>query len=617
MSNTQKLRHTIGKRLDRMQKKQDPEPARIGLDDGTVFKGSNTKSCYVTYMDGTNELVLNHRLPCSWGTMVLVGYDPAIYPNRKQILSAWDIYPEVQWPGLVPHATDHGWEGRDTTWISGEQFLPALVIPVAGETKVYVYPITLLSETSWKLLTVSTLVDVSSNVPSSGFRFGLLVLDSTGTFVVRNGTIVSSRSLLTDTLIPLPEAGDNVLCALVLYSGMTELKKTSKFKDILDLRFSNTISIQKPKTSLLTVRETDSDPSVSEVKIINVPNGSLTNEGSGEVTLTWTGGGGSLASEVIDVSDQIVAGGETHFTYSPASTNIIVLVNGAAQRPADVTLDGDGLGFTFVSGMELGWNLLVVRMQEITTVTPGHTIQDNGTSKTQRTKLNFIGATVTDDSVNNATKIEISGGGHTIQNNGTPMTARANLNFVGATLTDNSGADSTVVTIASSGGDVVGPSSAVDSNFTSFDTTTGKLVKDSGSKASDFATSGHTHTYVQHVQVVFTIESNVNVTGTKPIRIHVPYVGAGATIEEVYIAVGTAPTTSALRIDVNKNATSIFNSTQYVEIAIGAYSASKTSDFASTSLAKDDYFTIEVVQGDTVASDLSVHIRYKWTLTGV
>lgn len=38
----------------------------------------------------------------------------------------------------------------------------------------------------------------------------------------------------------------------------------------------------------------------------------------------------------------------------------------------------------------------------------------------------------------------------------------------------------------SGSGDVVGPASAVDSNFAAFNTTTGKLIKDSGSKASDF-----------------------------------------------------------------------------------------------------------------------------------
>lgn len=38
-------------------------------------------------------------------------------------------------------------------------------------------------------------------------------------------------------------------------------------------------------------------------------------------------------------------------------------------------------------------------------------------------------------------------------------------------------------------GDVNGPASAVNNNFVAFDTTTGKLIKDSGSKASDFQTA--------------------------------------------------------------------------------------------------------------------------------
>jgi hypothetical protein len=42
-------------------------------------------------------------------------------------------------------------------------------------------------------------------------------------------------------------------------------------------------------------------------------------------------------------------------------------------------------------------------------------------------------------------------------------------------------------------GNVVGPTSAVDSNFAAFDTTTGKLIKDSGVSASSFAAASHTH----------------------------------------------------------------------------------------------------------------------------
>lgn len=60
-------------------------------------------------------------------------------------------------------------------------------------------------------------------------------------------------------------------------------------------------------------------------------------------------------------------------------------------------------------------------------------------------------------------------------------------NFIRQAIADG------IITSGAGTGDVVGPASAVDSNFASFNTTTGKLIKDSGSKASDFATAGHNH----------------------------------------------------------------------------------------------------------------------------
>jgi hypothetical protein len=46
-----------------------------------------------------------------------------------------------------------------------------------------------------------------------------------------------------------------------------------------------------------------------------------------------------------------------------------------------------------------------------------------------------------------------SGGGHTIQDEGTPLTQRTKLNFVGAgvTVTDDAGNDASVVTVSSGG----------------------------------------------------------------------------------------------------------------------------------------------------------------------
>ena len=89
------------------------------------------------------------------------------------------------------------------------------------------------------------------------------------------------------------------------------------------------------------------------------------------------------------------------------------------------------------------------------------------------------------------------GGGHVIQASGVSKPQRSKLNFIGnVTVTDDSGNDATVVMITTSGGgggDVFGPASAVADNFSSFNGTTGKLIKDSGKKASDFANSSHTH----------------------------------------------------------------------------------------------------------------------------
>lgn len=65
----------------------------------------------------------------------------------------------------------------------------------------------------------------------------------------------------------------------------------------------------------------------------------------------------------------------------------------------------------------------------------------------------------------------------------------------------------------SGAGDVVGPSSAVDSNFASFDTTTGKLIKDSGSIAADFASAlGADDNYVTDAEK--TVVGNTSGTNT-------------------------------------------------------------------------------------------------------
>jgi hypothetical protein len=171
--------------------------------------------------------------------------------------------------------------------------------------------------------------------------------------------------------------------------------------------------------------------------------------------------------------------------------------------------------------------------------------------------------------------ITIVGDKHIIQDNGSNMTARAKLDFLGTIVTDNSGADRTEVDASK----------------------------------------------VQHAQFIFTIESaNLAVAnqGVKPLKFRVPYVGAGAVIEEIYVQLGTTPGAANIRIDIHKNGATVNNTTAYVEIAVGDTTASRTTNFVGGgALAKDDYLQLELVQGDATAADLVVHVRYKWTLTNV
>ena len=237
------LKELSKKFFQKFETVRDIRPARMGLADGTLAVPGKKNIIWITYFDGSTSKVLNQRVPNSFGKLVIVGFDPVQFPDRRQVLGLWDVYPDAQWAGTPDHADTHTWGATDTVWIKGEQFLPALVVPVTGQLKVYIYPITLLGTTSWTIIKNRTEVDVSAHVPTSGYRYGLLVMTATGVITVRNGSTVDSRSALTDAKIPLPSPGDNVIAALVLYKSQTQLLKTSAIQDILDLRFSNTISV--------------------------------------------------------------------------------------------------------------------------------------------------------------------------------------------------------------------------------------------------------------------------------------------------------------------------------------------------------------------------------------
>lgn len=84
-------------------------------------------------------------------------------------------------------------------------------------------------------------------------------------------------------------------------------------------------------------------------------------------------------------------------------------------------------------------------------------------------------------------------------------------------------------------------------------------------------------------------------------------------IETVRAAVNTAPTGSAVIIDVNKNGTTIYTTqSDRPQIAAAGFSATGNNP-AVTTFAAGDYLTVDVDQiGSTIAgSDLTVTVRLR------
>ena len=331
------LNRKLRKKFSGYQRTREIQPARMGLDDGTVEVSGEKYMVWVKFFDGTILKVLNQRVTNSFGKMVLVGYDAVQFPLRMQVLGSWDVYPEAQWSGSPNHAEQHWWTGEDTIYLNKEQFYPGLVVPVSGSLAVDVYPFSRQSLTGWTVVSEVTRLSVSSGVPtSSGFRYSLIVLDGSGALAQRNGTVVTSRMELTAALVPLPLEGDTTLAAVVLYTGQTELVKKDQASDILDLRFLGaagkipdlSVYVKKDGSTAftaaqagvdptlaahlatknyvdanfsLTVKEADGTPSVGSVKEIRVTNGTLTDDGSGVVSLDF----GSASTDGAAIHDNV------------------------------------------------------------------------------------------------------------------------------------------------------------------------------------------------------------------------------------------------------------------------------------------------------------------------
>ena len=117
-----------------------------------------------------------------------------------------------------------------------------------------------------------------------------------------------------------------------------------------------------------------------------------------------------------------------------------------------------------------------------------------------------------------------------------------------------------------------------------------------------------------HQQTLFSVEgTNIAAgdVGVKPLKAYVHEVGFACVLEEVFIACNTVPGVTDLQINILKNGVTVFAGDEYATLPVGSGYAAR-ANFDDDQLSKNDYLQFELVQGDAIASDLTVHVRYKW-----
>lgn len=133
------------------------------------------------------------------------------------------------------------------------------------------------------------------------------------------------------------------------------------------------------------------------------------------------------------------------------------------------------------------------------------------------------------------------------------------------------------------------------------------------SKLAFDTTNGHDHDGVNSKAIpkgfAFTVVGSLT-TGTSVAPVMIAL--SNQTISKVYVAVKTAPTGASITIDINKNGTSIWNTTQAnrAKVTAGATYGVQTS-FDTTSLVEGDIITLDIdgVGSGTSGSDITVIVK--------
>lgn len=200
-------------------------------------------------------------------------------------------------PDVPGHASLHHITGRDPVTLHINQIEQLRPVPVASGLTIKVKS-GAYGDDQW--FSEAT-IDLTSNVPSSGTRWVGVEINASGALAAINGA-VSTLALPENPYTDLTFTNE-ALCAVKLRAGQTAWD--DRLKLFQEGRFIDLRSLLRSSGGgggSIAVQEVDGSPSVSNVSAIVVSNGTLTDDGSGQVTIAT---GGSMTVQEVDGSPSV------------------------------------------------------------------------------------------------------------------------------------------------------------------------------------------------------------------------------------------------------------------------------------------------------------------------
>ena len=461
------------------------KPVFMGTSSGVVDVPGEPGKIYVTDSESHVQKVWNATSANVAGHVAFIKK----VDKRLQVTSLWDIYSNFIYPKVAPHHYLHEWAaaGTDIIRVWAEQWMPWKVEPI-GSFTIRIYQNPFRTSIGWQDGGTSDIdLSVGGHIPvvAGSGRYVLLTLDTSGSFVLTDGTPQADYHDLTINDVPDPPAGNKYLFAIRLYEGQTELVYNPTMSDFIDLR-----QMQGGTATLPTY----------------TPNRILFTDGTGVVGV----------DNYLYYDNKLIIDGAT----SVPATNPVAMhlvYEGAGVTYAGWTASASAADAPYFVGYRARGTMgspAVPQADDYLTYFRGRGWDANGWT-TSKVGIAFVADDLW-DTTHHATRIEFSatdiGGGAsigvvaTMYGNGViniPTGATYNINgspHTHAYLTDAPSNGNTYgrntgawVVVTGGGGDFSGPAGATAHHIVTFADATGKVGEDSGHALSEYLTSVTAH----------------------------------------------------------------------------------------------------------------------------